>query len=168
MTQQRPLWPSPKGRQRFSLFIKNPATMMRTARALANVLPAGISIGLSGELGAGKTTFVKGFAAACKVPRDAVTSPTFTIINEYKGTVPIFHADLYRIRSDEELVRTGIYDLDIQSGFLLIEWPEKFKSLANYLDLFLVFSIKKDGRLLSLTGNQELMNRIKTVNFEER
>ncbi len=141
---------------------------MRTARALANVLPAGISIGLSGELGAGKTTFVKGFAAACKVPRDAVTSPTFTIINEYKGTVPIFHADLYRISSDEELVRTGIYDLDIQSGFLLIEWPEKFKSLANYLDLFLFFSIKKDGRLLSLTGNQELMNRIKTVNFEER
>ncbi len=141
---------------------------MQAAQAIAQVLPAGISIGLSGELGAGKTTFVKGFAAACSIPHDAVTSPTFTLINEYKGTVPIFHADLYRIGSDDELFRTGIYDLDMRQGFLLVEWPEKFKSLANYLDLFLVFSIKKDGRLLTITGNREIMNRLKTVKLEKR
>ncbi len=142
------------------LFIKTPAEMMGFSKRLAQVLRPGTTIGLTGELGAGKTTFVKGFATAYNIERDAVTSPTFTLINEYKGTVPIFHADLYRINSDDELTRIGIYDLDSDKGFLLIEWPEKFKSLANYLDLFLIFSIKKDGRLIALKGKKEILGEI--------
>jgi tRNA threonylcarbamoyladenosine biosynthesis protein TsaE len=149
------------------LFIKTPAEMMGFAKCLAKVLRPGTAIGLTGELGAGKTTFVKGFAAAYNIPRDAVTSPTFTLINEYKGTVPVFHADLYRIDSGDELTRTGIYDLATEKGFLLIEWPEKFKSLANYLDLFLVFSIKKEGRLIVVKGKKEILSEIEnSKNFK--
>ncbi len=148
-------------------FIKTPSAMMRMARNVAKVLPAGTSIGLIGELGAGKTTFVKGFASAFKIEKDAVTSPTFTIINEYRGSVSVFHADLYRISSDDELIRTGIYDLATDKGFLLIEWPEKFKSLANYLDLFLIFSIKRDGRLVVLKGKKEFLIEIEnSKNFK--
>lgn len=142
------------------IFIKSPAAMMRTAREIARVLPFGTSLGLIGELGAGKTTFVKGFATACGIGRDTVTSPTFTLINAYGRGHIVYHADLYRIRSDDELVRTGIYDLKFDSGFMLIEWPERFKSLANYLDLFLVFSIEKQGRTIEITGKKELMARL--------
>lgn len=130
------------------------------AGTFAKILPTGTSIGLIGELGAGKTTFVKGFAAAYKIHHDTVTSPTFTIINEYDGTVPVFHADLYRIGSDDELARTGIYDLAADKGYLLVEWPEKFKSLANYLDLFLTFGIKKNGRSIEIKGRRELLLRL--------
>ncbi len=149
------------------VFIKTPAEMMRTAKIIAKALPPGTSIGLTGELGAGKTTFVKGFVTAYGINRDAVTSPTFTIINEYGDGLRIFHADLYRIGSDDELVRTGLYDLKFDNGFLLIEWPEKFKSLANYLDLFLVFGIEKQGRMIRITGKKELMARLgKSKNFK--
>ena len=150
------------------MFIKTPAGMMRMAGTIAKILPAGTSIGLIGELGAGKTTFVKGFAAAHKIQKDAVTSPTFTIINEYDGTVPVFHADLYRIGSDDELARTGIYDLAADKGYLLVEWPEKFKSLANYLDLFLIFSIKKNGRSITVKGKKTILHEIENSKFFKR
>ncbi len=138
------------------------------AGTIAKALPAGTFIGLIGELGAGKTTFVKGFAAALKIQKDAVTSPTFTIINEYNGAVPVFHADLYRIGSDDELARTGIYDLTVDKGFLLVEWPEKFKSLANYLDLFLIFSIKKGSRSIRIKGKKEILREIENSKIFKR
>ena len=141
---------------------------MRMAGTFAKILPTGTSIGLIGELGAGKTTFVKGFAAAYKIHHDTVTSPTFTIINEYDGTVPVFHADLYRIGSDDELARTGIYDLAADKGYLLVEWPEKFKSLANYLDLFLIFSIKKGGRSITVKGKKAILLEIENSKIFKR
>jgi len=142
---------------------------MRFAGFIAKNLPIGTAIGLTGELGAGKTTFVKGFAAAYNINKRIVTSPTFTIINEYGGTPRIFHADLYRINSDDELVRTGIYDLMNGDGLLLIEWPEKFNSLANYLDLFLVFNIENEGRRVEIKGKKELMQRLKKLqDFQKR
>jgi tRNA threonylcarbamoyladenosine biosynthesis protein TsaE len=150
------------------LFIKTPVEMMRFAGRIAKMLPSGIVIGLTGELGAGKTTFVKGFATAYGINKDAVTSPTFTIINEYGFMPRIFHADLYRITSDDELIRTGIYDIDITMGFLLIEWPEKFKSLANYLDLVLIFSIEKKGRKVEIKGKKEILDKIKNLETFKR
>ncbi len=149
-------------------FIRTPAEMDRVARRLAKVLPKGTRIGLCGELGAGKTTFVKGFASTYGISRDTVTSPTFTIINEYSGPTPIVHADLYRIATDEELARTGLFDADPGSGFLLIEWPDRFKSLANYLDLVLVFSMKKNGRVIEARGKKEILRRIAESKILER
>ncbi|MCL4557136.1 MAG: tRNA (adenosine(37)-N6)-threonylcarbamoyltransferase complex ATPase subunit type 1 TsaE [Deltaproteobacteria bacterium] len=154
--------------RQLKLFIETTAGMLRAGGRMARVLPQGTKIGLSGELGAGKTTFVKGFASAYGISRDAVTSPTFTIINEYAGPPRIVHADLYRIATDDDLVRTGLYDTDTGSGFLLVEWPERFKSLANYLDLFLIFSIKKDGRVIEVKGRKEVLDRMADNKIFER
>lgn len=142
--------------------------MMAIAKRIAHVVPIGTKIGLIGELGAGKTTFVKGFANAYNIHKDIITSPTFTLINVYQGDVTIFHVDLYRINSEDEVGRIGIHDLDIDKGFLLIEWPEKFKSLANSLDLFLIFHIRNNVREIKLDGKEEILNKMRNLAIFKR
>ncbi len=97
-------------------------------RALAAKLGAKLRPGdvvlLFGELGAGKTTFVKGLARGLEVPEDYyVQSPTFALINEYPGRVPLYHVDLYRLEP-EEAYDLGLEELAAQ-GVVAIEWPEK-------------------------------------------
>ena len=84
---------------------------------------------LSGELGAGKTVFAKGFAKGLGITA-RVTSPTFTILNEYGGgKVNLYHFDLYRLESPEELVGIGFEEYLFGEGVTLIEWPEKAGNL---------------------------------------
>ena len=78
---------------------------------------------LRGELGAGKTAFVRGLAEGLDVPDDQVSSPTFTLVQSYRGRQPLFHADLYRITS-AEVDDLGL-DETAQEGILAIEWAEK-------------------------------------------
>ena len=80
-------------------------------------------VALYGDLGVGKTAFVRGFTSAvCATAR--VKSPTYTVVNEYRGgRVPVFHFDMYRIDGDDDLYSTGFYDY-IDEGFLLTEWSE--------------------------------------------
>lgn len=94
------------------------------AREFAENTRGGTVIALSGELGAGKTAFVKGFCAhfGCG---DQVSSPTFTIINEYSGDLPIVHCDLYRISRLEELHAIGFEELFTNDQIVLIEWAER-------------------------------------------
>ncbi len=97
-------------------------------RALAAKLGAKLRPGdvvlLFGELGAGKTTFVKGLARGLEVPEDYyVQSPTFALINEYPGRVPLYHVDLYRLEP-EETYDLGLEEL-VAQGVVAIEWPEK-------------------------------------------
>ncbi len=75
-------------------------------------------------MGAGKTTFAKGVAQALGV-QEEVTSPTFTIVSEYAGRLELYHADLYRIGSPEELELLGFDDIISNDGVMVIEWPEK-------------------------------------------
>lgn len=83
-------------------------------------------IALTGDLGSGKTTFVQGLAKGLQVPAEYyITSPTFTLINEYEGRLPFHHVDLYRIDHPEEAVETGLYDIIMGKGVTAIEWPEK-------------------------------------------
>jgi tRNA threonylcarbamoyladenosine biosynthesis protein TsaE len=88
---------------------------------------------LQGELGAGKTTLVKGIAEGFDAARaDEVTSPTFTLIHEYRGPrVTLYHIDVYRIDSDRELETLGLDDLLAPNCILLIEWGEKFPGLRR-------------------------------------
>ncbi len=89
-------------------------------------LKAGSVVGLIGELGAGKTEFVKGVASAFNINKNIVTSPTFTIINEYSGSIDIYHFDFYRINSLEELEELGYEEYFYGNGITLIEWADKF------------------------------------------
>jgi tRNA threonylcarbamoyladenosine biosynthesis protein TsaE len=100
---------------------------------------------LRGDLGAGKTTLVKGIAAAFEAAEEEdVTSPTFTLIHEYRGPrANLYHIDLYRIDTQRELETLGLDDLRSEDSVLLIEWGEKFPHLLRERDVEI--SLERDG-----------------------
>ena len=93
------------------------------AVSLARSLEAGAVVLLEGELGAGKTAFVRGLALGLGAPEDEVSSPTFTLVQEYRGRIPLLHADLYRL-SGAEADDLGLDELG-SNGVIAIEWAAK-------------------------------------------
>ncbi len=89
------------------------------------MLNSGDVVALIGDLGAGKTRFVKAVAQAWDVPEEEVNSPTFTLIQEYPGRVPIRHCDSYRLRSPEEFADLGLDELFASDGIALVEWADR-------------------------------------------
>ena len=79
-------------------------------------------IAMRGEMGVGKTAFTRGFASHFGI--SGVKSPTYTVVNEYRGRVRIFHFDMYRITDDEDLYSTGFYEYFSRDGYMLAEWCE--------------------------------------------
>jgi tRNA threonylcarbamoyladenosine biosynthesis protein TsaE len=106
-------------------------------RRLAAKLKPGTIVLLRGDLGAGKTTMVKGIAEGFNAAKaEEVTSPTFTLIHEYRGpAVTLFHIDLYRIETQRELDTLALDDLMSPQSILLIEWGEKFQRFAKERDV---------------------------------
>lgn len=97
---------------------------------LAGLLPAHAVVILTGDLGAGKTTLVKGIAAArARVSQDEVSSPTFTLIHEYGEPVSVYHIDLYRLESPAEVFGLGLDEIFDREALVLIEWGERFERL---------------------------------------
>ena len=94
-----------------------------TGAALAKTLSPGAVIAMFGDLGAGKTAFVRGLALGLNSP-SRVTSPTFTIVNEYEGRLPLFHFDMYRLGSSDELFDIGWEDYLARGGVCAVEWSE--------------------------------------------
>ncbi len=108
---------------------KSAAETQALAAELAAEMPPGTVLCLHGDLGAGKTCFVQGLARALGVRRP-VGSPTFTLINEYKGAKPLAHIDLYRIRGAGDAFGLGLDDyLDHYAGIVAIEWAERVAEL---------------------------------------
>lgn len=110
-------------------------------RSLLDLLAPPKLVLLRGDLGAGKTTMVKGIAAAFEAAAEEdVTSPTFTLIHEYRGPkANLYHIDLYRIDTARELDTLGLDDLRDKNSILLIEWGEKFARLLTECDLEISF-----------------------------
>ena len=106
-------------------YISNsPAETEALGEALAARLTAGTVVAFTGDLGAGKTAFTRGLARGLGVP-DRVTSPTFTIVNEYEGgRLPLFHFDMYRLGSSDELFDIGWEDYLARGGVCAVEWSE--------------------------------------------
>lgn len=106
-------------------------------RTLAEFLAPPKLVLLRGDLGAGKTTLVKGIAAAFEAAAEEdVTSPTFTLVHEYRGPrANLYHIDLYRIDTQRELETLGLDDLRSENSILLIEWGEKFPRLTRERDV---------------------------------
>lgn len=102
----------------------SPEATRAFAGRLASVARPGDVICLWGELGAGKTVFAKGFGAGLGV-RDTISSPSFVLMGEYAGRLPLFHIDLYRLTSAEEVLDGGLLDDRQAAGVVVIEWPDR-------------------------------------------
>lgn len=107
----------------------SPAETLALGRRLAEMLEPGDVVALEGELGAGKTHLAKGICAGLGVDADDVTSPTFTIVHEYGGHLPVYHVDAYRIERVEELFELGYDSFFFGDGVTLVEWPERVQPL---------------------------------------
>ena len=102
---------------------------IKTGEEFAKSVDVGDIICLYGDLGAGKTQFVKGFATYFGVDPKIVTSPTYSIIQEYPGRVAIYHFDFYRLKSPEEAIEIGVEEYFYSDGVCIIEWPERLETI---------------------------------------
>lgn len=107
-------------------------------------LQKGDIIALQGTLGAGKTTITKGIAQALGVT-DTITSPTFCLISEYEGKVPLYHMDVYRLEGGEDFINLGVEDMLYGRGVSLIEWSEKIMEELPKKTIILRLTPHDDG-----------------------
>ncbi len=107
----------------------SPDQTIEIAKDFSKRVKAGDVICLRGELGAGKTQFVRGFVQGFGFSGNEVSSPTFTVINEYHGDLSIYHFDCYRLEHYSEAVEIGAEDYFYSDGITIIEWPDKISEL---------------------------------------
>ena len=130
----------------------SPAETEAVGEALAKTLRPGTVLAFRGDLGAGKTAFTRGLGRGLGCT-ERVTSPTYTIVNEYtSGRLPLFHFDMYRLRSSEDLFDTGWEDYLERGGVCAVEWSE---NVADALDGAIWITIEKtgdDSRRITIEG----------------
>ena len=114
-------------------------------------LRPGDILAMRGTLGAGKTTFTKGLARGLGIT-DEVTSPTFTLISEYQGRLPLYHMDTYRLEGPDDFLDLGVEELLNGQGVCVIEWSEKIQEImpADHIVITLE-SVGNNGRLVTVT-----------------
>ena len=119
---------------------------IQLARRLAGALQGGDLVVLAGGLGAGKTFFARALCRALGVPADVpVTSPTFTLVHEYEGRIPIRHADVYRLGSPGELVELGLREQRADGALLVVEWGEPYLEALGGDGLLLELAVSPEG-----------------------
>lgn len=123
---------------------KDAKTTIFIAKQLAHFIPNDETLALHGDLGAGKTTFVKGLAQAWGI-NEEITSPTFNIYTIYKGHRNLIHLDAYRLANEAEVENLFLEEFLLSPYALVIEWPEKIASLLSPSTWHLYFDIQKDG-----------------------
>lgn len=117
-----------KGNRMKTLRTNSAEETMKIGMKLGSLLKAGDIVCLSGGLGTGKTAFTQGLARGLSI-EDHITSPTFTIVNEYSGRLPLYHFDVYRISDPEEMFEIGFEEYLYGDGAVVIEWAELVKEL---------------------------------------
>ena len=109
---------------------KSTSETIRLGKRIGGHLRPGDVVALAGELGTGKTQFIKGVAAGVGVGKSTyITSPSFTLINEYTGKIPFYHIDLYRLKTEKEAEELGLEEYFQSRGITAIEWADKIPSL---------------------------------------
>lgn len=140
-----------------TLILENKEQTKKIATKLAKMVNLGDIITLSGNLGAGKTSFAQYFIKSLSDLDIEVTSPTFNLLHVYQlKTIEIWHFDLYRLKNSDEVYELGIEDAFIK-GVSLIEWPEIIQTILpkDRLDLRIDFSSNKDERILTWKGSSK-------------
>lgn len=139
------------------IYITNsPAETEALGEALGKILPAGTVLAYFGDLGAGKTAFTRGLARGLGY-QDAVTSPTYTIVNEYLGgRLPLFHFDMYRLRSAEDLWDIGWEDYLDRGGVCAVEWSENVREALEGAVTVDIQRLSENSRRITLEGGDFL------------
>ena len=138
-------------------FITNsPAETEQVGAALGAILPAGTILAYRGDLGAGKTAFTRGLARGLGCG-DTVTSPTYTIVNEYlSGRLPLFHFDMYRLTSADDLWDIGWEDYLDRNGVCAVEWSENVPEAMEGAITVTIEKLGDDRRRITLEGGDFL------------
>ena len=134
----------------------SPADTLAIARALGEALRPGDVVGLTGDLGAGKTLFCKGVGEALGIPPDRIVSPTFTIVTEHAGPVPLTHIDVYRLSGAREADEIGMRELLSGEDVCLVEWAEKIEELLPTDCIRVTFTLSGDDRREIAVAAQDL------------
>ena len=134
----------------------SPSETEAVGAALAKLLRPGTIIAYRGDLGAGKTAFTRGLTRGLGV-REAVTSPTYTIVNEYlSGRMPLFHFDMYRLGSEDELFDIGWEDYLDRGGVCAVEWSENVPGAMEDAVVVTIFRLDEDTRKIVIEGGGEI------------
>ena len=134
----------------------SPAETEAVGAALGRILPAGTILAYRGDLGAGKTAFTRGLAKGLGCT-DLVTSPTYTIVNEYlSGRLPLFHFDMYRLHSSDDLWDIGWEDYLDRNGICAVEWSENVEDAMENAINVTIEKLGEDARRITLEGGDFL------------
>ncbi|MEI8378483.1 MAG: tRNA (adenosine(37)-N6)-threonylcarbamoyltransferase complex ATPase subunit type 1 TsaE [Planctomycetota bacterium] len=121
---------SPKfAENQLQIGVESEEATVQLGRQIAESLESGAIVALVGDLGAGKTRLVQAIAVGLGVPVDQVNSPTFTLVQEYAGRIPLRHCDTYRLRNPDEFLDLGLDELLAVDGIALIEWADRVQHL---------------------------------------
>lgn len=132
----------------------SPEETIAFAQNIGSVLRKGDIIAFKGGLGAGKTTFTRGLAIGAGL-EDEVTSPTFALINEYHGSVDIYHFDMYRIESADDLETTGFFDYPAEDSIFVIEWSENISEVLPENTIYITIDrIDDNKREITIEGDE--------------
>ena len=135
------------------LISNSPEDTIEYAEKIGSLLNGGEIIAYKGSMGAGKTTFTRGLCIGLGLP-DEVTSPTFALVNEYRGKITLYHFDMYRIQSADDLETTGFYDYISDESVLAVEWSENISEALPQNTIYITFDrIDENTREITIEGD---------------
>ena len=138
------------------ILTNSPAETEAVGAALGAIIPAGTILAYKGDLGAGKTAFTRGLARGLGCT-DLVTSPTYTIVNEYlSGRLPLFHFDMYRLASSDDLWDIGWEDYLDRNGVCAVEWSENVDDAMENAIYVTIYKTGEESRRIVIEGGENL------------
>lgn len=156
--------------QQFGLYLKNALATKRIGCRLGRIARNGDVILLHGDLGAGKTTLTQAIAVGLDVPAGQyITSPSFALMHEYPGRIPLYHMDFYRLSGEEDVEGAGLIDYVGGPGLTIIEWPDRLGSLqpADRLDIELQSTVETERTCIFRPHGSSWQARIEQLFADE-
>jgi tRNA threonylcarbamoyladenosine biosynthesis protein TsaE len=154
---------------KYEFLSSSPAATLKLGKKIGGCLLPGSIIALTGELGCGKTLLTRGICIGLGVPERHVNSPTFVLVNEYRGRMPVFHLDMYQLNAPADAVELGITDYLVRAcaGVMIIEWAERVLSILpeDILSVnFTILGARKRRMVFSAgTGFEGIFREIKQL-----
>jgi tRNA threonylcarbamoyladenosine biosynthesis protein TsaE len=132
---------------------ESPAETEAFGKKLGQLLEPGSVVALFGEMGVGKTALTRGIAAGLGIP-EGVSSPTFALVHQYDGRLPVYHFDMYRVETWDDLYSTGFFDFLDSGGVIIIEWSENIENAIpeNAIRIHLKRGKNENERIISCEG----------------